>query len=294
MTPRADPYRVLGLVVGATPGEIRSAYRRLAKLNHPDTAGDRSLPRFLAIQAAYEDLLDDDGKLRVRGWPSRRGGSARPASPSAKGASRDAWRARQAAGTPGSQQDGGGKPGAGRRAGGPARGAASDAGTQPGGPGPRARPDGSRRAETGTGQEAPGAGRAPGGARRGDGPARAGRGRPRSAERRTARPGSTTYDEAAQPLDPSWDGAAWYGASSGRYWTLNPREYADPRKHGPEYQERARRASRQEAARRARGARDGGDGEPGADESPGREDGQAGASPPAPPHVASPGASGRS
>ncbi|HEY4752503.1 MAG TPA: hypothetical protein VIH37_04400, partial [Candidatus Limnocylindrales bacterium] len=69
------------------------------------------------------------------------------------------------------------------------------------------------------------------------------------AERRTARPGSTTYDEAKQPLDPSWAGGEWYGASSGRYWTINPREYADPRKHGPEYQERARRAADLEASR---------------------------------------------
>jgi hypothetical protein len=46
------------------------------------------------------------------------------------------------------------------------------------------------------------------------------------------------------PLDPPWDGGAWYGPSSGTFWTLNPREYADPRKHGPEYEARARRASR--------------------------------------------------
>lgn len=45
------------------------------------------------------------------------------------------------------------------------------------------------------------------------------------------------------PLDPEWEGGAWYGPSSGTYWTLNPREYADPRKHGPEYLARARRAA---------------------------------------------------
>ena len=60
---------------------------------------------------------------------------------------------------------------------------------------------------------------------------------------RRATPGSTSYDEAAEPLDPDWDGGAWYGPSSGTYWTINPREYADPRKHGPEYQARARRAT---------------------------------------------------
>jgi hypothetical protein len=61
---------------------------------------------------------------------------------------------------------------------------------------------------------------------------------------RKATPGSTTYDEAAEiPLDPEWDGGAWYGPSSGTYWTINPREYADPRKHGPEYLARAQRAA---------------------------------------------------
>ena len=66
MTPRQDPYRALGLVPGASAGEIRSAYRRLAKLNHPDTAGERSLPRFLAIKAAYEELVPGFEALFVR------------------------------------------------------------------------------------------------------------------------------------------------------------------------------------------------------------------------------------
>ena len=55
--------------------------------------------------------------------------------------------------------------------------------------------------------------------------------------------GSTSYDGAeAEPFEPDWGGASWYGTTSGTYWTLNPKEYADPRKHGPEYQARARRA----------------------------------------------------
>jgi hypothetical protein len=53
--------------------------------------------------------------------------------------------------------------------------------------------------------------------------------------------GSTSYDEARDPSDATWSGASWYGPSSGEYWIVNPREYADPRKHGPEYQQRARR-----------------------------------------------------
>ncbi len=52
-----DPYRTLGLTRGATLDEVKRAYRRLAKINHPDAAGEAALPRFLAIQAAYEQLV---------------------------------------------------------------------------------------------------------------------------------------------------------------------------------------------------------------------------------------------
>jgi len=55
--------------------------------------------------------------------------------------------------------------------------------------------------------------------------------------------GSTSYDEARDPTDTTWAGASWYGPTSGEYWRVNPHEYADPRKHGPEYQSRARRRS---------------------------------------------------
>jgi len=66
--------------------------------------------------------------------------------------------------------------------------------------------------------------------------------RPRRASgRRRASLGSTSYDDAEEIFEPGWGGASWYGPSSGTYWTLNPREYADPRKHGPEYQARAKR-----------------------------------------------------
>jgi len=59
---------------------------------------------------------------------------------------------------------------------------------------------------------------------------------------RKATLGSTSYDEARDPADATWSGASWYGPSSGEYWIVNPREYADPRKHGPGYQQRARQA----------------------------------------------------
>src|SRR3954467_5805464 len=51
-----DPLRTLGLPPGASEAEIKAAYRRLAKAFHPDTAGEAAIPRFLAIQAAYETL----------------------------------------------------------------------------------------------------------------------------------------------------------------------------------------------------------------------------------------------
>lgn len=53
-----DSHAVLGLVPGATQDEIKSAYRRLAKIHHPDrNPGDPvSEERFKDIAAAYEAL----------------------------------------------------------------------------------------------------------------------------------------------------------------------------------------------------------------------------------------------
>jgi hypothetical protein len=63
--------------------------------------------------------------------------------------------------------------------------------------------------------------------------------------RKKATLGSTSYDDVdPEAFAPDWGGASWYGTTSGTYWTINPKEYADPRKHGPEYQARARRAGR--------------------------------------------------
>ena len=39
--------------------EVKQAYRRLVKANHPDRAGETALPRFLAIQAAYAEGLTE-------------------------------------------------------------------------------------------------------------------------------------------------------------------------------------------------------------------------------------------
>ena len=214
MAPDADPYRTLGLSRDATLDEVRRAYRRLAKANHPDAAGEAALPRFLAIQAAYDLIAGPEGR-------GLRPGAGRPAAP------RRAWDADRER-TDATYRAYGGR----------AR---------------RARPSGS--ATSGRGPSA--AGERP-----------AGTSRPPRPERppNKATLGSTSYDGAdAEPFEPDWGGASWYGTTSGTYWTLNPKEYADPRKHGPEYQARARRklGGREEAEGVAAGS-----GRPHGDEAP--------------------------
>ncbi|XP_047329769.1 chaperone protein dnaJ 11, chloroplastic-like [Impatiens glandulifera] len=58
-------YDVLGIHSGATSKEIKTAYRRLARLVHPDAAtasyGD-SGEEFIRIHAAYSTLSDDPVK----------------------------------------------------------------------------------------------------------------------------------------------------------------------------------------------------------------------------------------
>jgi len=51
---RAVSYRVLELPVEAGWQDVKSAYRRLAKLHHPDHGGDQA--RFVEIRMAYEML----------------------------------------------------------------------------------------------------------------------------------------------------------------------------------------------------------------------------------------------
>ncbi|MEO5884700.1 MAG: J domain-containing protein, partial [Candidatus Limnocylindrales bacterium] len=83
MAPDADPYRTLGLDRGASIDEVKRAYRRLAKVNHPDKAGETALPRFLAIQAAYDliagpDGPQGDGQAGGAGGPVGGAGGRRP------------------------------------------------------------------------------------------------------------------------------------------------------------------------------------------------------------------------
>ncbi|KAK4791357.1 hypothetical protein SAY86_031770 [Trapa natans] len=79
----ASPYEILGLPSGATSKEIRAAYRRLARVLHPDVvaAGRKewSATEFIKLHAAYSVLSDPekrashDGALAPawrRRWPN--------------------------------------------------------------------------------------------------------------------------------------------------------------------------------------------------------------------------------
>ena len=242
----ADHYSTLGLSREATLDDVKRAYRQLAKANHPDAAGEAALPRFLAIQAAYEQLI---GGSATSGKGRRDAASPhRPweASPDHGDATRRAYggRARKAQPGPGA----GPRPGSGSGAG--------SSGTRGAGGGPRTGGTGSARPASSAGGTTGRTGRrGTSGSRRGAGgspdePTRGTKGRPPN----KATFGSTSYDGAdAGPFEPDWGGASWYGTTSGTYWTLNPKEYADPRKHGPEYQARARRTARGRAGADAAG-----------------------------------------
>src|SRR5688500_13382707 len=80
MASDTDPYRTLGLTRDATLEEVRRAYRRLAKANHPDAAGEAALPRFLAIQAAYDTIAGPDAGT-TRPGAARAAGARRPWDP---------------------------------------------------------------------------------------------------------------------------------------------------------------------------------------------------------------------
>src|SRR5271157_2580847 len=77
-----DPYEVLGLDRKASPSDIKSAYRRLAKKLHPDANKNdpKAATRFAELNAAHEILEDADkrkafdrGEIDAEGKPRFRG-----------------------------------------------------------------------------------------------------------------------------------------------------------------------------------------------------------------------------
>src|SRR4051812_19447775 len=71
-----DFYVILGLAPGASPAEIKRAYRRLSRLYHPGlNPGDRAAEAlFQRISDAYETLSDPDRRSQY----DAAGGSSRP------------------------------------------------------------------------------------------------------------------------------------------------------------------------------------------------------------------------
>src|SRR5271163_1657013 len=92
-----DPYDVLGVDRKASAGDIKSAYRKLAKKLHPDANKNdpKSASRFAELNAAHELLADDDkrkafdrGEIDAEGKPRFQGfggGGPQPGGPAGFG-----------------------------------------------------------------------------------------------------------------------------------------------------------------------------------------------------------------
>jgi molecular chaperone DnaJ len=80
VSPIGTHYERLGVRPDADPSQIRDAYRRLARVHHPDARGGRMSPEMPAINEAYRVLSDVARRLdydrELRGRSSAVSGSA--------------------------------------------------------------------------------------------------------------------------------------------------------------------------------------------------------------------------
>lgn len=71
-----DPYRLLGIEPEATAEEVRAAFRRKVRQNHPDTAADEGEGDVQDIIEAYRLLIDPDARAEHDSDTRRRRGGA--------------------------------------------------------------------------------------------------------------------------------------------------------------------------------------------------------------------------
>ncbi|CAM0908772.1 unnamed protein product [Alopecurus aequalis] len=69
-------YEVLGVGAGASRGEIKAAYRRLAREVHPDAARGVGDEGFIRLHEAYATLADPDQRARYDRDVAARAGAA--------------------------------------------------------------------------------------------------------------------------------------------------------------------------------------------------------------------------
>ncbi|HPU15879.1 MAG TPA: DnaJ C-terminal domain-containing protein [Polymorphobacter sp.] len=105
----SDPYAILGVTRSASAAEIKKAYRKLAKENHPDKNADnpKALEKFKAASSAYALLSDE----KTRGQYDRGeiDGDGQPKAPAGFGGGGNPF----GGGFQGGGFQGGGRPGAG-------------------------------------------------------------------------------------------------------------------------------------------------------------------------------------